>query len=549
MSESVKILIEAENAAGPVVAQAAKSVDGLDASLKRIKDSGGQAKKSTDFFKVLASSFGGSEIGGYVSQLGEAAEKTSQFAEVQKLGGAGAFAFRAGLVGLVGTISFGIGNAIGNAIFQTERWKKALEDAKEEAGRLEGKLVSLQATRFAEGKADIELIRDPEAKRVAQEKLFKSTDKEIEGVEKRLQSAKKKVDEYNASYTPSWIQGNNALMEEKYKTDRAALDVLVAQREELRKEVIERELKNEEIKKENALKDKSDDYLKNLREEVELLKATKEEQAGILALRNAIGEEAQAEAKRLLLEKEAIAVAAEAAKEKEAADKKAIADQDARIAGSANYVRSLKEQLDIMRATDADKAGVTAQQKAIGGDVETATNILKEMEAIKATEDAKKKAEDIQKKADSDKEAAALKLVQLKESELTKLEQERILLTQGAEAAKAFALQKQGLSQADAKSIAKQEAELDAIKKRQELLKSGKDEKPEFDEIKGAGPVVASESRLLKRGSIEDPGVMVAKNTTKMIEQNEALRAEIITMQEELRALKENAGAELELAQ
>lgn len=546
MSESVKILIEAENKSSPVVAQAAKDIE---SKVKAIKATGEQAKKSTEFFGTIANVLGGSEIGAFASQLGQVTEKTSQFAEVQKLGGAGALAFKAGLVAAVGAIAFQFGNAIGNAIFQTERWKKALADAKEEAKRLEGQLVSLQANRFAQGKSDIELIRDPDAKRAAQEQLFSSTNKEIEGVEKRLQSAKKKVDEYNASWTPEWIQGNNELMEEKYKTDRAALDVLVAQREEMRKENIERELANEEIKKQNALKDKSDDYLQGLREEVELLKASKEEQAGILALRNAIGDEAQAEAKRLLLEKEAIAVAAEAAKEKEAADKKAIADQDALIAGSANYVKSLKEQLEIMRATDEDKAGVTAQQKAIGGDVETATNILKEMEAIKATEEAKKKADDIQKKADADKEAAAIKIVQLKESELARLEQERILLTQGAEAAKAFALQKQGLSKTDATSIAKQEAEMEALKKRQELLKSGKDAKPEFDEIKGAGPVVASESRLLKRGSIEDPGVMVAKNTTKMIEQNDALRAEIIAMQEELRQLKENANAELEIAQ
>ena len=238
--------------------------------------------------------------------------------------------------------------------------------------------------------------------------------------------------------------------------------------------------------------------------------------------------------------------ATEAAKVKEAADKKAIADQEAITQGSANYVKSLREQLAVMKATDEQKAGVTAAQKAVGGDVAEATGILKEMEAIKAADDAKKKADDEQKKADQDKEQAALKLVQLKESELQKLEQERILLTQGAEAAKAFALEKQGLSKTDAANIAKQEAELDALKKRQEMAKSGKDIKPEFEEIKGAGPVVAAESRLLKRGSVEDPSVMVAKNTSKMVEQNEALQAQVAAMTAELAQIKDNANTEVE---
>ena len=548
MSESVDILIKAEDMATPVIAQSAKAVDGLDASLKKVKESGSQAKKSADFARIIASSLGGSEIGSYIGQIGEAADKTAQFSEVQKLGGAGALAFKAGLVGLVGTIAFGVGSAIGNAIYQTERWKLAMEDAKETAKRLESALVSLQSQRFGESKQEIELIRDPAAKKAAYEGLFKSTGKEIEGVEKRINSAKAKIEEYNAAYMTHWQSEITAHEQRKtqLKTDQDALEILHKQQEGVRAERLERELANKEIEKQNALRDKSDSYLAGLRDEVELLKATKEEQAGILALRNAIGAESQEEAKRLLLEKDAIAAATEAAKEKEAADKKAIADQEAITQGSVNYVKSLREQLDIMKATDEQKAGVTAAQKAVGGDVAEATGILKEMEAIKNAADAKKKADDEQKKVDQDKEQAALKIVQLKESELQKLEQERILLTQGAAAAKAFALEKQGLSKTDAANIAKQESELDALKKRQEMAKSGKDIKPEFDEIKGAGPVVASESRLLKRGSVDDPSVMVAKNTSKMVEQNEALQAQVAAMTAELAQIKDNANAEVE---
>lgn len=527
--------------ATPVIDKAAQSVEGLNTNIKKIKESGQQAKKSTDFFRVIANSLGGSEIGSYVGQIGEAAEKTSQFSEVQKLGGVGALAFKAGLVGLVGTIAFGVGSAIGNVIYQTERWKIAMEDAIETAKRMESALIAAQAVRFGESKQDIELIRDPDEKKAAYEGLFKSTGKEIEGVERRINEAKAKIEEYNSSYMTHWRSEITAHEQRKtqLKTDQAALDILQKQQSEIHSEKLERELANKEIEKQNALRDKSDGYMKNLRDEVELLRASKEEQAGILAVRNAIGDEAQEEAKRLLLEKDAIAAASVAAKEKEAADKKVIADQEGITKGSADYVKSLREQLALMKATDDQKAGVTSAQKAVGGDVATATGLLQEIEVIKKADEAKKKADD-------DAKQRAQTAVQLKETELQRLEQERILLTQGAEAAKAFALEKQGLSKSDAASIAKQEAELEALKKRQEMAKSGKGGKPEFDEIKGAGPVVATESRLLKRGSVEDPSVMVAKNTNRMVEQNEQLLEDIRLMTEELAQIKENAKVETE---
>jgi hypothetical protein len=87
MSESVKILIEAENRASAVIDTTAKDIDN---KVKSIKASGEQAKKSTEFFGSIANALGGSEIGAFAGQLSQLTEKTSQFAEVQKLGGAGA---------------------------------------------------------------------------------------------------------------------------------------------------------------------------------------------------------------------------------------------------------------------------------------------------------------------------------------------------------------------------------------------------------------------------------------------------------------------------
>lgn len=467
MSESVDILIKAEDMATPVIAKSAKAVDGLDASVKRFKESGGQAKKSADFARVIAVSLGGSPLGAYIGQIGEAAEKTSQFAEVQKLGGAGALAFKAGLVGLVGTIAFGVGNAIGNVIFQTERWKQAMADATAEAARLESQLVSLKAQRFGDSKADIELIRDPEAKKAAYADLFQSTTEEIKGVEQRINSAKAKVEEYNASYMTHWQSQIDAHQETKakLKTDQEALAVLKKQQEEVRSERLERELANKGIEKKNALQDKSDAYVTGLREELELLRATKEEQAEILAMRNAVGEQDQATAKALLLEKDAIAAKAEA-------EKTALAE-------------------------------VAAEEKEM---------------------------QDARIKQANDEAAQEKRVQDLKESELSRLEEETIRLREGEAAAKAFRLEKEGLSKEDAKAIAQKEADL---KVEADAKKPGKS---------GGTTNTAFEARLLTRGPADDAAKFTAQNTANALAELKAMNKR----QERMEALdKLNKGKTL----
>ena len=80
-TESVKILIEAEDQASAKIAAASKEVENR---IKNIKDVGGKAKASTEFLGTLAGALGGSEIAGFASQLGGLTEKVSAFSEVQK---------------------------------------------------------------------------------------------------------------------------------------------------------------------------------------------------------------------------------------------------------------------------------------------------------------------------------------------------------------------------------------------------------------------------------------------------------------------------------
>ena len=487
MSESVDILIKAEDQATQPLKQAAKAVDGLDANLKKIKESGQQAKKSTDFFKVFASSLGGSELGSYVGQLGEMAEKTAQFGEVQKLGGAGALAFKAGLVAAVGVLAYQFGSAIGNVIFQTAELERQMKSATEEAERLANATSKIQAKGLQNKQEEIELIRDPEEKKKANLDLLKSMEKELEGVNRRVNEGKKEVEEWDAA----WLKtGNRAAFAEQAKAklteDKKTLDVMREQVQTQRELTGARTAENEELKKQNALKDKSDEYLKSLRAEIELLGKSKEEQAAILSLRNALGAQAVDEANLLLIEKERLT---------------ALDDENKRVAqlikSSAEYVQQLRSEVEMLKASDDEKAALEAGQKTTGGDTALATQLIEERDLWKSIREQEKKAQ-------AERESESKRLADLKQNELDKLEEERILLTQGKEAAKAFALEKQGLSAADAKDIARKTVQNQQIK---------------------IAPTVnqAFESRLLTRAPSDDAAKFTAQNTANALAELKAI--------------------------
>jgi hypothetical protein len=301
MSESVDILIKAEDLATPVIKQSAKAVDGLDTSLKKIKDSGQQAKKSTEFFKVLANSFGGSEVGKYAQQLGELTEKTSQFSEVQKLGGAGAIAFKLGVVAAVGAVAVGVGSAFGSMIFQTEKWTRKLSEANEEAKRIGVNVQKRQGLIFADDKADIELIRDPAAKRLAYEQLLGSLDNNLQGVSRQVKESAKEVE----VWSNAWFKfGNRAAFADQAKvqleTDRARLEVLREQRQEIARIPLITE--REDL-------GRARDFVKTLQDEVDLLRVVEREREKVRALQAIpLAGPEQAEALKLVNLKEQLRV-------------------------------------------------------------------------------------------------------------------------------------------------------------------------------------------------------------------------------------------------
>jgi hypothetical protein len=470
MSESVDILIKAEDLATPVIKQSAKAVDGLDAGLKRIKESGGQAKKSADFARIIASSLGGSEIGSYIAQMGEAADKTAQFSEVQKIGGAGALAFKAGLAGVVGVLGFQVGSAIGNVIFETERWNKELEKAAAKSDKLFASLLELKSFRFTREQEEISLIRDPAQQAAA-------TTAALDSIADQINTKRNSI---------------NAILEKEAKLrsveddDFSSIFGLNKQRTaEIEKQVQEQEKLIE------LLTAQQTQIQRNTDETAQRIKLTKEQNAEV---------EKQEQLQIQLQAK------------------------------SEDYVSKLREQLAVLKATNDEKAGVVAGQNTIASDTGEATRLLKEIDAIAEKAAAEKIAADELKKIETEKENNAKRLVALKENELNKLAEEKILLEQGREAANAFALEKQGLAKADAAAIAREREQIDLRKDAiREAEKQGKN-KPLAQQ---ATVNTAFESRLLTRGPADDAAKFTAQNTANALAELKAINMRQERMEKE----------------
>ena len=266
--ESVKILIDAEDRATAKVEQASRAIE---SNIKNIRQVGGQAKASTEFISVIANVAGNSQLGALAGQLGQVTEKMGQFAEIQKLGGSGALAFKAGLVGLVGTMSFQFGKAIGDAVFGTEYWTKKLAEANAMSEKLSGQLAKMSERRFSFDMQEIEIIRNPAEKQAAYSRLLAGVEKNLAGLSSQVRAGEKEV----AAWDAAWFKfGSRAAFadqaKEKLEDDRKRLGVMEDQAEKLREMTSVRQRELELMKEQAAIEGKSMDFVTGLKEEYEL---------------------------------------------------------------------------------------------------------------------------------------------------------------------------------------------------------------------------------------------------------------------------------------
>jgi uncharacterized protein YoaH (UPF0181 family) len=312
------------------VAHAAIS-DKLKKSDRAIKETGENTKKATEFFAVLAQMSGSSELQSLVGTVGNISEKVGQFSEVSKTGGAGALAFKLGLVGLAATGGAMLGKALGDWIFQTKKFERELERTKQAADDLNERVQSLQSRMRSDARADIELIRDPEKKKAAYQDLLASLNRDVQTATGNVNASQKAVEEWAEKWK---ITGDRTEFEkqaqEQLKIDQERLKGVREERDEILRLVGAREAERQAIIAKNQAEEASEKFLENLRLEIEMLSATKEKHLELEAARNTTSEN-RGEAERLLRERDAILAKLEAEKEA-AAEQKRLKEERQRAA-------------------------------------------------------------------------------------------------------------------------------------------------------------------------------------------------------------------------
>lgn len=428
-SESVQILIEAEDKASAKIASATNAID---QNIKSVKDTGAKAKASTEFLGVLAGQLGGTELASYASQLAGVTEKVGQFAEMQKVGGAGAMLFKAGLVSLVATLAVNIGQSLGNIIFQTDKWNRKLEEARQQIRELAQATAGVQNLRFSQDLEEIELIRNPDEQQQVAHEYFANVSNDLKTVEVSLARNISQLDKMKKA----WSITGEAKANIKIKQDEIDL---------------EREKVAQLVDQQNQL---SNIYGKRAL----AIKAFKEETAAI--------------------------------------EKKKQLDAD-----SLSQIKALRNQYDELTigVLEAKKAQLLSEGRS-AQDAQIIVNLQKMVDLEKEKAEAKKK-------ADEEEKARIQKLDDLRKSELERLQEQKIAIEQGEQAAHAFRLQQQGLDKGTAEAIAAAQSAMDKAREK-------KDVKP-IEQTSNA----AFESRLLSRGPREDDQKKIVENTKMTVEQ------------------------------
>lgn len=473
-TESVKILIEAEDLASSKIANAAAKID---QNVKSIKDIGGKAKASTEFIGQLAGFAGGSEVGALASQVGGLTEKVSQFSEVSKLGGAGALAFKAGLAGLVGVVGFEFGKAIGNAVFQTEKWNEELAEAHTRSKELTSELIRQQEYRRGIEQRQIALLPESEqvpAQKIMLEKLQEDLEKFKEQRKQSLQAIK---EQEKALTLSNFLEGQTTKGLWGGFTDFAS-DNMSAAFAKASGDI-------------DTAKDKlqeADQQIASLTRDVEgLRRATSETEISMVN------------------------------------DEK----ENARKQAAKQFLASLKQQNELMSAQGdalyqlrAEAAGLNAEEQ------KRAVELMRQADAEKMRREQAAETSRAVIEAARQEEAAREKSNSLLLSEVERLKARALVLKEGEAAAKQYRLEQQGVSSDLAKQLIEAEGAL--AKAEEAKARMG-------GPAKQMGPtpeLQAFQSRMLTRGPSQnnEPMRKVEKNTedmAKLLENVEALMAKV----------------------
>lgn len=447
-SESVKILIEAEDKASAQVASATKAIE---SNVKAVKETGAKAKGSVEFIGVLAGQLGGTQFQTAAQGVAAITEKVGQFSEVLKVGGAGALAFQGGLTLLVTTLSFNLGKSLGEAIFKVKDTTAEFQRASEEADAYAQSLSRIVASRFGDKMQDLTFIKDPKEQINAAVEVQDAIQAELQTALGSYIAYQDEVDAIRQAEASS-LFGISATENERANELQRQANAQVAVIDALRQQ------------------------------QAELSRQYGPRAQQLALLRQQQQEESQLAAKR------------------KAADDSALSSLR-----NINY-----QYIELTKGREASRRQQLQDQGVGEADIQ---RILFAERAL----DAEKKLDDAKKKAQQDEQNRLQKVADLRQSELSRLEEQKVLLEQGEKAAHVFRLTQQGLDKDTAEAIANaQAAANEAMKARQ---------------IQPAQPLAAVESRLLSRGPKQDKMDEVAKNTKLTADQSIKLNEAIGRLQ------------------
>jgi hypothetical protein len=252
-SSSVEILIEADDRASRKFENVTES---MERQVKTIREVGGKAKASTELVGTLATSMGSTQFGGFAGQLAQMTERISAFSEVAKGGGAGALAFKAGLVGLIGTLTYQASSAIAQFAYGIDEAERALRRMNAAATDAQAGLRNAMARRFANFQEDLTLLQDPGERRGFQEQMLQGLNAEIRRVSESMQEAQQAVEDYESAWftfmDPTFEAAKEGA-EQEVQALQAMMGQLEAQREAMRDQLSERTARNERIREQQRL--------------------------------------------------------------------------------------------------------------------------------------------------------------------------------------------------------------------------------------------------------------------------------------------------------
>jgi len=370
---NVQFLIDAEDLASSKLRQVTENIE---KQVKQVRAVGGQAKASSEFVGTLANAMGGSQFGMFAGQVAQITERVSAFSEVSKAGGAGALAFKAGLVAVTGVIAFQVGKALGDILFQTAKWNEQLKQSHILMESLSSRVLGNLGKSFERERERIGLLIDPAEQAAGMEELNRTINLGLTSAVRAVEVQKKKIEDLTSSFAGAGAIINAKFIENEeqgLKVAEARLEALRNQRDTLADANSEYTKQLDLMREEKTLFEASAKYVDKLAEEVELLKMSNEERTKYEAAKQTTDAD-EGRAVALLAERDALLAIAKAEQDAEAARKKALQDETAAQQKIIDLRKSTVDQftLQIEALKNGEQAAAAMRFEMQGLDAETA---------------------------------------------------------------------------------------------------------------------------------------------------------------------------------